>query len=314
MDCSEIKALLSEYMDGTLDPETKDLVDQHVASCAECREELASLKALVHELESLEPMQPPKDFLDQVHERLEKPSWFSTLLRTLFRPFQIKLPLKIAGAAAMAILVFSLLYFQREEFRAPGVAVQEDRQADEVVAKKGRAIETKARPALQQTALKESQEATRPIEVALLVREDLTPWAHEPSGAIQSPIPSEKQQPETARRALQSAQMKEEERSAGLGAQDKARYELAEKHDPFAAFKDLIGSVQGKVLSVDYNAETKQPEALLTQIPASRWKEFKEQLKALGDLEIPVEPRIQEGQENLQVRIRLLHQNHGHSQ
>jgi hypothetical protein len=107
--------------------------------------------------------------------------------------------------------------------------------------------------------------------------------------------------------------MKEEERSAGLGAQDKARYELAEKHDLLAVLKDLIGSVQGKVFSVDYNAETKQPEALLTQIPASRWKEFKEQLMALGDLEIPAEPRIQEGQENLQVRIRLLPRNHGPS-
>jgi anti-sigma factor RsiW len=313
MDCSEIKALLSEYIDGTLEPETKDLVDQHVASCAECREELASLKALVHELGSLEPMQPPEDFLVQVHERLEKPSLFSTLLRTLFRPFQIKLPLQIAGAVAMAILVFSLLYFQREEFRAPGVAPQEDKQADEVVGTKDRAIKTKARPALQQTALKESQKATRPIEVTILVREDLTPWAHEPSGAIESPIPSEKQQPETARRTLQSAQMKEEERSAGLGAQDKVPYKIAKEDDPLVGLNRLIRSLQGKVLSVHRDKNPRQPGTLYAQIPASRWEEFKDQLKALGDLEIPAEPRIQEGEENLQVRIRLLTQNHGQS-
>jgi len=308
MDCSDIKALLSEYIDGTLDQETKNRVDQHVASCAECREELASLKALVHELGSLEPMQPPEDFLLQVHKRLEKPSRFSTLFRSLFLPFRIKLPLQVAGAAAMAILVFSLVYFQQEEFKAPVATLQEGRQADEVAGPEDRAVKKKARPALQKTG--ESQKETGPIEVALLVREGLTPWAHKSSGAIESPMPSEKPQPETARRALQSAPVKEEERSTGMGAEDKARYELVEKRDPLAVLKDLIGSVQGKVYSVDYDAETKQPEALLAQIPASRWREFREQLKALGDLKMPAEPPIQEGQETLQVRIRLLPQNH----
>jgi hypothetical protein len=63
-------------------------------------------------------------------------------------------------------------------------------------------------------------------------------------------------------------------------------------------------------LSVHRDKDTRQPDTLLAQIPASRWKEFKEQLEAMGDVKIPAEPRIEERQEDLQVRIRLLPQNH----
>jgi len=308
MDCSDIKALLSEYIDGTLDPETKNRVDQHVASCADCREELASLKALVHELGSLEAVRPPEDFLAQVHERLEKPSRFSTLFRTLFLPFRIKLPLQVAGAVAMAILVLSLVYFQQEEFRAPVATLQEHKQADETAGSEGSAVKTKTKPALQQTAIKESQKDTRPIEVALLLREDLALWAHEPSGAL--PHPSEKKGPETASRALQSAPMKDEERNAGLGAEDKGHYKVAEEYDPLVELNRLVRSLQGEVLSAHHDRDTRQAGILLAQIPASRWEEFKEQLMALGDLKIPAEPPIQEGQETLQVRIRLVPPNH----
>jgi hypothetical protein len=292
-----------------MDPETKNRVDRHLAECHACREDLAALKALVHELGSMEPIQPPEDFLVQVHERLEKSSRFSKLFRTLFLPFQIKWPLQLAGAAAMAILVFSLVYFQQEEFKAPVATLQEDRGADGLTAPEDRAPETKARSALEQTAPKEPQVDARPIEVALLLREDRMPRAHEPGGA--PPPPSEKKETKTARRAFQSANLKKEEGRTGVDAEDKALYKVSDEHDPLGGLNHLIRSLQGKVLSVHRDKDTRQPDILLAQIPASRWEEFKEQLKALGDLKIPAESGIEEGQEDLQVRIRLLPQNHG---
>ena len=106
MDCSKIKERLSEYMDEVLDAETKAVVDKHLSTCKNCQEELASLKALVSELGSMEPVESPKDFLDQLHERMEKRSRLSRILRTLFVPMRIKIPLEFAGAVAVAILVF----------------------------------------------------------------------------------------------------------------------------------------------------------------------------------------------------------------
>jgi hypothetical protein len=121
----------------------------------------------------------------------------------------------------------------------------------------------------------------------------------------------EKKETKTARRALQSAKVEKEERRSGVAEEDKTLYKVSDEHDPLGGLNRLIRSLQGKVLSVHRDKDTRQPDILLAQIPASRWEEFKEQLKALGELQIPSEPRIAEGQENLQVRIRLLPQNHG---
>jgi anti-sigma factor RsiW len=322
MECPEIKSLLSEYVDGTLDAKTKELVDQHVLTCGPCREELASLRSLVQELGSLESAVPPKDFLDQLHKRLEKRSWFSNLVRSLFLPFRIKIPLQVAGAVAMAVLAFSVFHFQREEFKvaeAPVVTPKEEvakKQADQMAHTEKRAVETKPRPALEKTALQRPSTEARPIEVVLLLRKDLAQRAYEPGKTAEMPPRPEREQRETlgARRTLPSADVEGEEKSGGHAEEDKARPKLAVKYDPLVGLKRLIRSVHGKVLSVDYDAETKQPEALLAQIPASRWEEFREQLQSLGDLDVPAERRIEKGQDNLQVRIRLLPPNHGDSE
>ena len=268
MECPEIKSLLSEYIDGTLDAETKEQVDQHVLTCGHCRKELASLKALVQELGSLEGVEPPKDFLDQLHKRLEKRSWFSNLLRSLFLPFRIKIPLQVAGAVAMAVLVFSVFHFQREEFRvaeAPVVTPKEEvakKQADLVVGTEKRATETKPRPALEKTALQRPSREARPIEVALLLRKDLAQRAYEPGKTAEMPSPSEKEERETpgARRALSSVDVEGEEKGGGHAEEDKARSKLAQEHESLVKLKHLIRSVHGEVLSIDYNAETKQPK------------------------------------------------------
>lgn len=317
MECSEIKSLLSEYIDGTLDAETKELVDQHVLKCGHCRKELASLRALVQELGSLESVEPPKDFLDQLHRRLEKRSRFSSLVRRLFIPLRIKIPLQLAGAVAMAVLVFFVFHFQREEFKiaeAPVVTSKEEvakNQADQMARTEKRSVETKPRSALEKTALKRAPREARPIEVALLFRKDLAQRAYESGKAAAMPPRSEQEKGETfgARRALPSADVEGGEKSGGHAEEDKVRPKLAEGYDTLVGLKHLIGSVHGKVLSIDYDEETKQPHVLLAQIPASRWREFREQLESLGDVKMPAEARIENGQENLQVRIRLLPRN-----
>ncbi|MBW2641389.1 MAG: zf-HC2 domain-containing protein, partial [Deltaproteobacteria bacterium] len=50
MDCAAILDLLSEYIDGTLDVQTRTAVEKHIAVCENCKQELASLRAIVDEL------------------------------------------------------------------------------------------------------------------------------------------------------------------------------------------------------------------------------------------------------------------------
>ncbi len=117
MKCSDIKERLSEYVDDILDPETRALLDEHLSACKDCQHTLASLKAVVSELGALDSVEPPEDFLDQLHERMEKRPRFPRILRTLFMPMRVKIPLEFAGAVAVAILVFSILHTQKDQLR-----------------------------------------------------------------------------------------------------------------------------------------------------------------------------------------------------
>ncbi len=116
MNCGEIKGLLSEYVDETLDTKTKELVEKHLSTCQDCQQEVASLRMLINDLGSMESVTPPKDFLDQLHKRMRQCFWLSKTLRALFLPVQVKLPMKLAGAAVMALLVFAVFQVQQDEY------------------------------------------------------------------------------------------------------------------------------------------------------------------------------------------------------
>ena len=46
MDCSEARLSLGVYVLGAIDPAERSLVDSHLASCRDCRDELAGLAGL----------------------------------------------------------------------------------------------------------------------------------------------------------------------------------------------------------------------------------------------------------------------------
>lgn len=117
MDCAGIQELLSEYIDGTLDAKAVQVVEKHMSVCKDCKESLASLSAMVEELNTLEPTEPPADFLENIHRRMEPRSDFSRIFRKLFVPFKIKIPLQLAAAATASILVVMVLSLQKSEYQ-----------------------------------------------------------------------------------------------------------------------------------------------------------------------------------------------------
>ena len=117
MDCTGIQELLSEYIDGTLDANTTKTVEEHVSTCEDCKETFASLSAMVEELNALEPVESPADFLEKIHQRMEPRSDFSRIFRKLFVPFKIKIPLQLAAAATASIFVVMVLFHQKSEYQ-----------------------------------------------------------------------------------------------------------------------------------------------------------------------------------------------------
>jgi len=117
MDCAAIQKLLSEYIDGTLDAKSVQVVERHVSVCEDCKETLASLSAIVEELNTLKPVEPPADFLEKIHQRMELRFDLNRILRKLFVPFKIKIPLQLAAAATASILVVMVLNLQKSEYQ-----------------------------------------------------------------------------------------------------------------------------------------------------------------------------------------------------
>jgi putative zinc finger protein len=115
MNCAGCKELFSEYIDGVLDSDTKAQLEEHVLQCTVCRRILEDLKTLVGELRAVEPVKAPADFLDRLHERIEPRFSFGKVIKTLFIPMRIKIPVQLVTAMATVVLVFSIINLQQPE-------------------------------------------------------------------------------------------------------------------------------------------------------------------------------------------------------
>jgi len=109
MKCEEITNLLSGYIDGELDKGELKRVEEHLRGCPACAEELRVLRGCVEGIGSLEEVEPPADFLNRVHARLEKKSGLRSALGKIFTPLPLRIPLEALAAAAAVILVIYLV-------------------------------------------------------------------------------------------------------------------------------------------------------------------------------------------------------------
>jgi len=295
MGCDDVKERLSEYVDDLLDGEAGAELEEHLSTCTACQQELASLRALVHELGSLRPVEPPADFLEQLHERLEQRSWVSRILRILFVPMGTKVPLQLAGALAVAILVISVFYVQQEEMKtteAPvslqqrGLSEMEAIQADKV-RQEGTAM---SKPALKTAG--ETKGGRTPVELDLLLKKRPSRRSLAPQPAVDEAggIQKEKRQTMAASEAFRDAE-------------DREGNKLTE---PLPGLTDLITHAKGKVLDIEYHKDTKTPSLIRAEIPAQAFDSFYEKLRELGDVSSPSEIPPDNSQEIIQLEVRIL--------
>jgi hypothetical protein len=109
MECREIKKLLDQYIDNDLSKEVSAIVRKHLSSCIDCGTELALLKKYKKEMASLKGVKASADFLQQLNVRIDKQSNLKKILRSLFFPLKIKLPIEAFGVVASVVLVILLV-------------------------------------------------------------------------------------------------------------------------------------------------------------------------------------------------------------
>ena len=298
MDCSEIRTLLSEYLDDALDEKANALADEHLRTCPACREELDSLKTLVKGIGSLESVKAPADFLDQLHKRMERRSRISEIWGWLFYPLRVKIPLQLAGAAVMAFLIFSILPMQQAPLRLYSKSEPEKR-AEEKAYYMDESKEMK--PAGRSEALVQKAATGGPAkdketrEVALNLKKQVRAKATPEPSAAPAPAPPaalEMQRQKLATRApLQ---------------EDKKEDQLEKEPESVLSITRAIETAKGKLLSIDYNQQTGRPESIHAEIPAGEISLLYEKLKELGDLQVSPETRAEKDSDLVHVKIRLI--------
>ncbi|MGD8757845.1 MAG: zf-HC2 domain-containing protein [Deltaproteobacteria bacterium] len=325
MECTRIKDLLSEYLDGMLDAQTEARVEEHLSTCQGCKEELAGLKALVKELSALESMEAPKDFLDQVHERMEPRFSLRKIIRTLFVPARIKIPLELATAGAMVVLVLTIFNVQQPKQRivnGPGVsrefmvAGKPGSAPTRLTAPKGI---LKSEPGLEAVAVKPLERESAPIELALLLTPEVSDRAYTLSGAADVAPAPRKAEGET--RVLMDAAPKAKMKMGALqeenhvprlrpkemaALEDETKPPLSYVDQTLSKVKNVVELAGGKVVSTQGAKDSGQPLSIRAEIPAEHYNSFCEALRKLGNLSSAHPSLPETDQEVLQVHVRLV--------
>jgi predicted anti-sigma-YlaC factor YlaD len=133
MEHDEIKKLISSYHEGVLNDTQKQQVEEHIASCSECRDEFDEMRSLEEVMDKMELKQPPQEmwqvYWSSVYNRLERRvGWIFLSIGAMILLFfggykmvegivvdpTIPLLLKVGILAALAGLVILLVSIGRE--------------------------------------------------------------------------------------------------------------------------------------------------------------------------------------------------------
>ena len=109
MTCHESREQFSALVDDALAADGRAALDAHLATCADCRRELQRFRDTVSLVRAVAPIRAPAGFVDRVLEAARPVSWPRRLVRGLFLPWPVKLPMEAAAVVLVAVGV-ALVY------------------------------------------------------------------------------------------------------------------------------------------------------------------------------------------------------------
>ncbi len=112
MTCAELETLICDYVDGTLGPDARTTVEQHLAGCRSCAELARDAAAAVGFMERAAEVDPPPELITRLmfnapwaHAKTPASgirNWFRKVLHPVLQP-------RFAMGMAMTILSFAML-------------------------------------------------------------------------------------------------------------------------------------------------------------------------------------------------------------
>ncbi len=212
MTCHDAREQFSMLVDDALTAGERAALDAHLATCADCRRELQRFRATVSLVRAVAPVRAPAGFVDRVLETARPVPWPRRLVRGLFLPWPVKLPIEAAAVVLVAVGV-ALVYRGTPELQqsarleppAPVVGRAPESTATPEFVAPGRQRETA--PERKLDALRD--QATAKDQARALAKTREAKEAPEPPKATErsAPPPAKAPQPETPSR---DAEVREE--------------------------------------------------------------------------------------------------------
>jgi len=106
--CEDFRDQFSAMADGALAPDELTACRGHLETCAECAREWQRFEATLALLHGAAPVRAPAGFVDRVTASA-RPAWPTRLVRAVFVPMRVKLPLEAAGLALVSVIALVLV-------------------------------------------------------------------------------------------------------------------------------------------------------------------------------------------------------------
>ncbi|PYN90734.1 MAG: hypothetical protein DMD87_00885 [Candidatus Rokuibacteriota bacterium] len=116
MTCHDAREQFSALVDDALAPGERAALDAHLTTCADCRRELQRFRDTVALVRAVGPVRAPAGFVDRALEAARPVPWYRRLVRGLFLPWPVKLPIEAAAIVLVAVGV-ALVYRGAPELR-----------------------------------------------------------------------------------------------------------------------------------------------------------------------------------------------------
>jgi hypothetical protein len=287
-----VSSLLTDYIDGLLSPDEASAVKKHLAGCAECRDEHRFLKRYLSKAAAFPRVPVPDDFLDNIHARIGAPER-SGIVRTLFFPLKVKLPLE--AAAALVVAVLGVLVFRpfgdrgieyhagapvSEEVTAPSSGRQAEgslaqdagkarkeagaRYRQKVPGVTGKITVTNGADSAKIASAEETADREAPVEIALVLKS-----AGSESNASGTLALKDLRQKETVAGQGEKASS-DYTKSVDLSAKNQTRVDL---------IVNLASVLGGRAVSVGEADASGYRRLLIVEIPAKNYAQFMTGLK-----------------------------------
>src|SRR5262245_49924024 len=102
MTCHDARATFSDLADQALPAAGRAACEAHLAECADCRREWEAFQRMLALLHDMPRLRAPAGFADRLLGAVQSP-WHQRLLRRLFVPLPVKLPLEAAALVMIAV-------------------------------------------------------------------------------------------------------------------------------------------------------------------------------------------------------------------